>query len=167
MGDQPYGISTDMLRYMAEEVKSAYDLGVEMAIVVGGGNIFRGMAAASQGMDRGHCRLHGNAGHGDEQYRLAGCLGKKNGIQTRVLSAISMHQMAEPYIRRRAVRHLEKQRIVIFAAGTGSPYFNYRHGLRASGRGNPRGRAAQGDQGRLASIIPIRKKIKTRSLSAK
>jgi uridylate kinase len=122
MGDQAYGISTDMLRYMADEVKSAYDLGVEMAIVVGGGNIFRGMAAASQGMDRATADYMGMLATVMNSIALQDAL-EKNGIQTRVLSAISMHQMAEPYIRRRAVRHLEKQRIVIFAAGTGSPYF--------------------------------------------
>jgi len=122
MGDQPYGISTDMLRYMADEVKSAYDLGVEMAIVVGGGNIFRGMSAASQGMDRATADYMGMLATVMNSIALQDAL-EKNGVQTRVLSAISMHQMAEPYIRRRAVRHLEKQRIVIFAAGTGSPYF--------------------------------------------
>ncbi len=122
MGEESYGISTDMLRYMADEVKSAYDLGVEMAIVVGGGNIFRGMAAASQGMDRATADYMGMLATVMNSIALQDAL-EKNGVQTRVLSAISMHQMAEPYIRRRAVRHLEKQRIVIFAAGTGSPYF--------------------------------------------
>jgi uridylate kinase len=122
MGEQPYGISTDMLRYMADEVKSAYDLGVEMAIVVGGGNIFRGMSAASKGMDRATADYMGMLATVMNSIALQDAL-EKNGVQTRVLSAISMHQMAEPYIRRRAVRHLEKQRIVIFAAGTGSPYF--------------------------------------------
>ena len=122
MGEQPYGISTDMLRFMADEVKSAYDLGVEMAIVVGGGNIFRGMAAASEGMDRATADYMGMLATVMNSIALQDAL-EKNGVQTRVLSAISMHQMAEPYIRRRAVRHLEKKRIVIFAAGTGSPYF--------------------------------------------
>lgn len=122
MGDQPYGISTEMLGYMADEVKSAFDLGVEMAIVVGGGNIFRGMAAASQGMDRATADYMGMLATVMNSIALQDAL-EKIGIPTRVLSAISMHQMAEPYIRRRAVRHLEKQRIVIFAAGTGNPYF--------------------------------------------
>ncbi|PIP41820.1 MAG: UMP kinase [Desulfobacterales bacterium CG23_combo_of_CG06-09_8_20_14_all_51_8] len=122
MGDHPYGISTDMLGYMAEEVKSAYDLGVEIAIVVGGGNIFRGMAAASHGMDRATADYMGMLATVMNSIALQDAL-EKTGIPTRVLSAISIHQMAEPYIRRRAVRHLEKQRIVIFAAGTGSPYF--------------------------------------------
>lgn len=122
MGEQSYGISPEMLRYMAEEVKSAYDLGVQIAIVVGGGNIFRGMAAASKGMDRASADYMGMLATVMNSIALQDAL-EKAGMQTRVLSAISMHQMAEPYIRRRAVRHLEKNRIVIFAAGTGSPYF--------------------------------------------
>ena len=122
MGEQTYGISPDMLRYMAEEVKSVYDLGIQIAIVVGGGNIFRGMAAASKGMDRASADYMGMLATVMNSIALQDAL-EKAGMQTRVLSAISMHQMAEPYIRRRAVRHLEKNRIVIFAAGTGSPYF--------------------------------------------
>ena len=100
MGEQAYGISTDMLRYMADEVKSAYDLGVELAIVVGGGNIFRGLAAASQGMDRATADYMGMLATVMNSIALQDAL-EKNGMQTRVLSAISMHQMAEPYIRRR------------------------------------------------------------------
>jgi len=122
MGDQPYGICTDMLGYVAKEVKSAYDLDVQVAIVVGGGNIFRGMAAASHGMDRASADYMGMLATVMNSIALQDAL-ENIGIQTRVLSAISMHQMAEPYIRRRAVRHLEKGRIVIFAAGTGNPYF--------------------------------------------
>jgi uridylate kinase len=122
MGDRPYGISTEMLAFMAEEVKSAYDLGVEIAIVVGGGNIFRGMAAASRGMDRATADYMGMLATVMNSIALQDAL-EKISVPTRVLSAISMHQMAEPYIRRRAVRHLEKQRVVIFAAGTGNPYF--------------------------------------------
>ncbi len=122
MGEQTYGISPEMLGYMAEEVKSAYDLGVQIAIVVGGGNIFRGMAAASKGMDRSSADYMGMLATVMNSIALQDAL-EKAGMQTRVLSAISMHQMAEPYIRRRAVRHLEKNRIVIFAAGTGNPYF--------------------------------------------
>lgn len=122
MGDQPFGISTDMLRYMAEEVRSVYELGVQIAIVVGGGNIFRGMAAASQGMDRASADYMGMLATVMNSIALQDAL-ERIDIQTRVQSAISMHQMAEPYIRRRAVRHLEKNRVVIFAAGTGNPYF--------------------------------------------
>jgi uridylate kinase len=122
MGEQTYGISTRMLQYVADEVKSAHDLGIQIAIVVGGGNIFRGMAAASQGMDRASADYLGMLATVMNSLALQDAL-EKIGIQTRVLSAISMHQMAEPYIRRRAVRHLEKGRVVIFAAGTGNPYF--------------------------------------------
>lgn len=122
MGDQPYGISPDMLSYVADEVKSAHELGVEMAIVVGGGNIFRGMKAASQGMDRASADYVGMLATVMNSLALQDAL-ERIDIQTRVQSAISMHQMAEPYIRRRAVRHLEKGRVVIFAAGTGNPYF--------------------------------------------
>lgn len=122
MGEEKYGISTDMLGYMAQEVKSVFDLGVQIAIVVGGGNIFRGIAAASKGMDRATADYMGMLATVMNSIALQDAL-EKLGMPTRVLSAISMHQMAEPYIRRRAVRHLEKNRIVIFAAGTGSPYF--------------------------------------------
>jgi uridylate kinase len=122
MGEQMYGISTRMLQYVANEVKSAHDLGVQIAIVVGGGNIFRGMAAASQGMDRASADYLGMLATVMNSLALQDAL-EKIGIQTRVQSAISMHQMAEPYIRRRAERHLEKGRVVIFAAGTGNPYF--------------------------------------------
>ena len=99
MGEQAYGISTDMLRYMADEVKSAYDLGVEVAIVVGGGNIFRGMAAASQGMDRATADYMGMLATVMNSIALQDALEKKD-IQTRVQTAISMHEVAEPYILR-------------------------------------------------------------------
>jgi uridylate kinase len=122
MGDQHYGICTRMLAYVAQEVKSAYDLGIQIAVVVGGGNIFRGMAAASQGMDRASGDYLGMLATVMNSLSLQDAL-EKIDIQTRVQSAISMHQMAEPYIRRRAMRHLEKKRVVIFAAGTGNPYF--------------------------------------------
>ncbi len=122
MGDHSYGISTRMLQFVAEEVKAAHDLGVEIAIVVGGGNIFRGVSAASNGMDRASADYMGMLATIMNSLALQDAL-EKIGIPTRVLSAISMHQVAEPYIRRRAVRHLERGRIVIFAAGTGNPYF--------------------------------------------
>ena len=122
MGEQSYGISPQMLAYVADEIKSVHDLGVEVAIVVGGGNIFRGMKAASQGMDRASADYVGMLATVMNSVALQDAL-ERNGIQTRVLSAISMHQISEPYIRRRAVRHLEKGRVVIFAAGTGNPYF--------------------------------------------
>jgi uridylate kinase len=122
MGDGNYGIHPDTLGYVAREVKSAVDLGVEMAVVVGGGNIFRGVAGSSQGMDRASADYLGMLATVMNSLALQEAL-EKIDIPTRVLSAISMHQVAEPYIRRRAVRHLEKKRVVIFAAGTGNPYF--------------------------------------------
>jgi uridylate kinase len=122
MGDQGFGISPDMLKYVAEEIQSVYDLGVELAIVVGGGNIFRGVAASSFDMDRASADHMGMLATVINSLALQDALDKR-GVQTRVQTAISMHEVAEPYILRRAVRHLEKGRVVIFAAGTGNPYF--------------------------------------------
>ena len=122
MGDQGFGISPDMIKYVADEIRSIYDLGIQVAIVVGGGNIFRGIAASSYGMDRTAADHMGMLATVINSVALQDALEKK-GIQTRVQSAISMHEVAEPYILRRAVRHLEKGRVVIFAAGTGNPYF--------------------------------------------
>ncbi|MFC1812424.1 UMP kinase [Thermodesulfobacteriota bacterium] len=122
MGDQPYGISPDVLKYVAGEIRSIFDLGVQIAIVVGGGNIFRGVAASSFGMDRASADHMGMLATVINSLALQDAL-EENGIQTRVQTAISMHEVAEPYILRRAVRHLEKGRAVIFAAGTGNPYF--------------------------------------------
>ncbi|MDY6792318.1 MAG: UMP kinase [Thermodesulfobacteriota bacterium] len=122
MGEQDYGISPDMLKYVANEVRSVFDLGVQLAIVVGGGNIFRGVAASSFGMDRASADHMGMLATVINSLALQSAL-EKMGIQTRTQTAISMHEVAEPYIRRRAVRHLEKGRVVIFAAGTGNPYF--------------------------------------------
>jgi uridylate kinase len=122
MGDQGFGISPDVIRYVADEIRSVFDLGVEIAIVVGGGNIFRGIAASSYDMDRASADHMGMLATMINSLALQDALEKK-GMQTRVQSAISMHEVAEPYILRRAVRHLEKGRVVIFGAGTGSPYF--------------------------------------------
>jgi uridylate kinase len=122
MGDQGFGISPDVLKYVAEEIQSVYDLGVELAIVVGGGNIFRGVAASSFDMDRASADHMGMLATVINSLALQDALDKR-GVQTRVQTAISMHEVAEPYILRRAVRHLEKGRVVIFAAGTGNPYF--------------------------------------------
>ena len=122
MGEQDYGISPDMLKYVAKEVRSIFDLGVQLAIVVGGGNIFRGVAASSFSMDRASADHMGMLATVINSLALQGAL-EKMGIQTRTQTAISMHEVAEPFIRRRAVRHLEKGRVVIFAAGTGNPYF--------------------------------------------
>jgi uridylate kinase len=122
MGAQSFGISADTIKYVAEEVRSVLELGVEVAIVVGGGNIFRGIAASSYGMDRASADHMGMLATVINSLALQDALEKK-GMQTRVQSAISMHEVAEPYILRRAIRHLEKGRIVVFAAGTGNPYF--------------------------------------------
>jgi len=122
MGDQTFGTSPEMINYVAEEVRSIFDLGIQIAIVVGGGNIFRGIAASSFGMDRTSADHMGMLATVINSLALQDALEKK-GVQTRTQSAISMHEVAEPYILRRAIRHLEKGRVVIFAAGTGNPYF--------------------------------------------
>ncbi|MBU1181741.1 MAG: UMP kinase [Proteobacteria bacterium] len=122
MGDQGFGISSQVIKYVAEEIRSIVDLGVQIAIVVGGGNIFRGIAASSYGMDRTSADHMGMLATVINSLALQDALEKK-GVATRTQSAISMHEVAEPYILRRAVRHLEKGRVVIFAAGTGNPYF--------------------------------------------
>ena len=111
-----------MIRYVADEVRIIHDLGVEIAVVVGGGNIFRGVKATSFGMERTSADHMGMLATVMNSLALQDAL-EKIGVQTRVQTAISMHEVAEPYILRRALRHLEKGRIVIFAAGTGNPYF--------------------------------------------
>ncbi|MGD9309043.1 MAG: UMP kinase [Desulfosarcina sp.] len=122
MGDQGFGICPNMLSYVAEEVRSIVELNVQLAIVVGGGNIFRGVAASSFGMERTSADHMGMLATVLNSLALQDALEKK-GIQTRVQTAISMHEVAEPYILRRALRHLERRRVVIFAAGSGNPYF--------------------------------------------
>ncbi len=122
MGDQPMGISPETLKYVAEEVESVYSLGVQLAVVVGGGNIFRGVAASSYGMDRTSADHMGMLATVINSIALQDAI-EKRGIETRVQSAIEVHAVAEPYILRKALRHLEKGRVVIFAAGTGNPYF--------------------------------------------
>jgi uridylate kinase len=122
MGDQGFGISPQMLKYVADEVKAVHEMGVQIAIVVGGGNIFRGVKATSFGMERTSADHMGMLATVMNSLALQDAL-EKIGMQTRVQTAISMHEVAEPYILRRALRHLEKARVVIFAAGTGNPYF--------------------------------------------
>ncbi|WP_029523293.1 UMP kinase [Persephonella sp. KM09-Lau-8] len=122
MGDQDYGIDPLFIDELAEEVKSVYEIGAEIAIVIGGGNIFRGVKGSSMGMDRATADYMGMLATVMNALALQDILEKKD-VPTRVMSAIEMRQIAEPYIRRRAIRHLEKGRIVIFAAGTGSPFF--------------------------------------------
>jgi uridylate kinase len=117
-----YGIDPEVLRRIADEVRGVAELGVQTAIVIGGGNIFRGIAASAGGMDRATADYMGMLATVINALALQDGL-EKVGLQTRVLSAIEMRAMAEPYIRRRAIRHLEKGRIVIFAAGTGNPFF--------------------------------------------
>ncbi|HEX9758759.1 MAG TPA: UMP kinase [Nitrospiria bacterium] len=122
-GDQGYGIDPQVLDSLAEEIGELHKLEVELAIVIGGGNIFRGIAASSKGMERASADYMGMLATLINALALQNALEKKN-IYTRVQSAIEMRQLAESYIRRRAIRHLEKKRVVIFAAGTGNPYFS-------------------------------------------
>ncbi len=122
MGDGKYGIHPPTLSGIASEIKEVADAGVELALVIGGGNIFRGVAGSTEGMDRASADYMGMLATCINSMAMQDAL-EKQGCHTRVLSAIKMEQIAEPYIRRRAVRHLEKGRIVIFAAGTGNPYF--------------------------------------------
>jgi uridylate kinase len=122
MGDQKFSIDPDMLQYVSGEIKSIVDLGVQTGIVVGGGNIFRGIAASSYGMDRASADHMGMLATVINSLALQSAM-EKIGLETRVQTAISMHEVAEPYILRRAIRHLERGRVVIFGAGTGNPYF--------------------------------------------
>ena len=122
MGDREYGIDPHFIDELAEEIKSVYEIGAEIAIVIGGGNIFRGVKGSSMGMDRATADYMGMLATVMNALALQDILEKKD-VPTRVMSANEMRQIAEPYIRRRAIRHLEKGRIVIFAAGTGSPFF--------------------------------------------
>ena len=122
-GKQEYGIDADIVASVARQIKEVINLGVEVAVVVGGGNIFRGIFAASRGMDRAAADYMGMLATVMNGLALQDAL-EKIGVFTRVQTAIAMQELAEPYIRRRAIRHLEKGRAVIFVAGTGSPYFS-------------------------------------------
>lgn len=121
-GNQTYGINRDILTALAGEIKDVVNMEVEVALVIGGGNIFRGLAASADGMERAAADYMGMLATMLNALALQNAL-EKAGVATRVLSAIEMRQLAESYIRRRAIRHLEKKRVVIFAAGTGNPYF--------------------------------------------
>lgn len=121
-GSSEYGIDYNVLVSIARQIKEVRRLGVEIAIVIGGGNIFRGVAGSTKGMDRASADYMGMLATVINGLALQDAL-EKNGVFTRVLSAIEMRQLTEPYIRRRAIRHLEKGRVVIFAGGTGNPYF--------------------------------------------
>ena len=122
MGDTGYGIDPKVLDSLAQQIKKVVDGGIELAITVGGGNIFRGLAGASKGMDRAQADYIGMLATVMNALALQEAL-ERAGIMTRVQSAIEMRSVAETYIRRRAMRHLEKGRVIIFAAGTGNPYF--------------------------------------------
>jgi len=122
MGDKQFGIDQKVVQYIANELKDVRKLGVQIAIVIGGGNIFRGLEASAEGMERTSADYMGMLATALNALALQNAL-ELNGMPTRVLSAIEMRELAEPYIRRRAVRHLEKGRFVIFACGTGNPYF--------------------------------------------
>jgi len=122
MGDAVYGIDPEVLLSLAQQIKPVVERGVQVSIVVGGGNIFRGLAAASKGMDRAQADYMGMLATVMNSLALQDAL-ERYGIFTRVMTAIEMQALAEPYIRRRAIRHIEKGRVVIFAAGTGNPYF--------------------------------------------
>ena len=122
MGNQPFGIDPDFVAELAREVKAAKDSGLEICLVIGGGNIFRGMAGAARGMDRAQADYMGMLATVMNALAMQNAL-EQLGVHTRVQSAVEMDQVCEPVIRRRAERHLEKGRVVIFAAGVGSPYF--------------------------------------------
>jgi uridylate kinase len=122
MGDKQYGIDNDQVIQYAQDIKNVFDAGIELAVVVGGGNIFRGLSAEKSGMDRAQADYMGMLA------TVINCMALQNalesiGVETRLLSAIKMEQICEPYIRRRAMHHLELGKIVIFGAGTGNPYF--------------------------------------------
>jgi uridylate kinase len=123
LGEQSFGIDVNVARSVAEEIKQAHQLGIQIAVVVGGGNIFRGVSASAGNMDRAAADYIGMLATVMNAVVLQDAL-EKIGIQTRVLSAIDIPQLAEPFIRRRAIRHLEKGRIVILAAGNGNPFFS-------------------------------------------
>jgi uridylate kinase len=122
LGEQDYGVDPDRLAAIASQISNVADRGVEVAVVVGGGNIYRGMSGAASGMDRATADYMGMTATVLNAIALQDAL-ERSGTDTRVLSAITMAEVAEPYIRRRAIRHLEKGRVVIFAAGTGNPFF--------------------------------------------
>ena len=122
MGDQQYGIDPKMLEYYTKQIKELIDIGVEVAVFIGGGNIFRGLSAAESGVERTQGDYMGMLATVINGMALQSMM-ETHGVYTRLISAIEMQQIAEPYIRRRAIRHLEKGRVVIFSAGTGNPYF--------------------------------------------
>ena len=123
MGSKSFGIEADVVKFIAHEVKAVHDMGVQIGVVIGGGNIFRGLSAGAQGFDRVMADQMGMLATIINSLALQNFM-ERLGVHTRIQTAIRMEAVAEPYIRRRAIRHLEKGRVVIFAAGTGSPYFS-------------------------------------------
>ena len=122
MGDGQYGISPDFIERIAGEIREVHETGCQLALVIGGGNIFRGVAGSARGMDRASADYMGMLATTINALAMQDAL-EKQGLKTRVLSGLEMPKVAEPFIRRRAIRHLEKDRVVVFAAGTGNPYF--------------------------------------------
>ncbi len=122
MGEKGFGIDANMIKHYANQIKTIVDMGVEVAIVIGGGNIFRGLSAGASGIERVQGDYMGMLATVINAMALQSAI-ETTGLYTRLISAIEMRQIAEPYIRRRAMRHLEKKRVVIFSAGTGNPYF--------------------------------------------
>lgn len=122
MGDQPFGIDAAVTAQIAREIVDVHALGVQVAVVIGGGNIFRGLSASTSGLDRATGDYMGMLGTVINALALSDSI-ERQGAETRVVTAIEMRQVAEPFIRRRALRHLDKGRVVVFAAGTGNPYF--------------------------------------------
>jgi uridylate kinase len=122
MGDREYGLDPEMVSRIADEIRSVHELGVEICVVIGGGNIFRGIAGAAAGMERAAADYMGMLATVINSLAMQNAL-ERIGVVTRVQSAIAMQAISEPYIRRRAIRHMEKGRVVIFAAGTGNPFF--------------------------------------------
>jgi len=123
MGNKGFGIDQAVLDFFADEIRKVHDIGAELGIVIGGGNIYRGLSASSQGIDRATGDYMGMLATMINSLALQNAI-EKEGIQTRLMSAIKMEAVSEPYIRRRAIRHLEKGRVTIFGAGTGHPYFS-------------------------------------------
>jgi uridylate kinase len=147
MGEQKFGIAPDFVARLADEIREVHDLGVETAVVLGGGNIIRGVSAAAQGIDRvaaDHMGLLATVING---LALQDAL-EKRAVRTRLMSAVEMRQIAEPFIRRRAIRHLEKGRVVLFVGGTGNPVLHDRLRGRAARQRDPCRRPAEGHQGR-------------------
>ena len=155
MGEQAFGIDPVVTTQIAKEIAEIQQLGVQTAVVIGGGNLFRGLAASAKGMDRATADYMGMLATVINALALQDAL-EHIGVTTRVATAIEMRAVAEPFIRRRAIRHLEKGRVVVFAAGTGNPVLHHRHRRRAPGDGNEGGRHPQGRPRSTASTPPIR-----------